>query len=112
MRGCNLHFLPAPGTRAIFLVFSAFCLLSASPAPAFGADDQVPSDEELLSRGAAIGDILIRTENIFDIADPREDNRLFRLANRLHMRTRRSTVANQLLFKTGDPYNRRILDES
>ncbi|HEY7586340.1 MAG TPA: hypothetical protein VH866_07520 [Candidatus Deferrimicrobiaceae bacterium] len=112
MRGCNLHFLPAPGTRAILLVFSAFCLLSAFPAPAFGADEQVPSDEELLSRGATIGEILIRTENIFDIADPREDNRLFRLANRLHMRTRRSTVANQLLFKTGDPYNRRILDES
>jgi len=112
MSGCNLHLLPAPGTRAIFLVFSTLFMLSAAPAPALGADDQVPSDEELLSHRATIGDILIRTENIFDIADPREDNRLFRLANRLHMRTRRSTVANQLLFKTGDPYNRRILDES
>jgi hypothetical protein len=96
----------------IFLVFSTLCLLSAVPASAAGAGDQVPADEELASRGATIGDILIRSENIFDIADPREDNWLFRLANRLHIRTRRSTIANQLLFRTGDPYNRRILDES
>ncbi len=112
MSGCKLHPLPALLMRVAFLAISAFCMLSASPAPAVCGDDQVPSDEELLSRGATIGEIFIRSENIFDIADPREDNRLFRLANRLHIRTRESTIANQLLFRAGDPYNRRILDES
>ncbi|MBI5419809.1 MAG: hypothetical protein HZA60_06960 [Deltaproteobacteria bacterium] len=104
----------------VLLVFSAFCLMTAVPALAGEAapgapadiDDRVPTDEELVSRGATIGDILIRNENIFDLGDPREDNWLFRLANRLHIRTRRSTIANQLLFRTGDPYNRRLLDES
>jgi hypothetical protein len=112
MSGCRIHFLRALRARIVFLVISALCLLPAVPAPASGAGEPVPADEELASRGATIGKIIIRNENIFDIADPREDNRLFRLANRLHVKTRRSTIEKQLLFRTGDPYDRRILEES
>jgi hypothetical protein len=82
------------------------------PAAEAGFADRLPSDLELAALGATVGDIRIRNENIFDIADPREDNWLFRLANRLHVRTRRGTIAGQLLFRSGDPYDRRILDES
>jgi outer membrane protein assembly factor BamA len=62
--------------------------------------------------GAVIGDVVIRNENIFDTADPREDNWLFRLANKLHVKTRPWLIRQQLLFRTGDAYNRRVLDES
>ena len=62
--------------------------------------------------GAVIGEVVIRNENIFDTADPREDNWLFRLVNKLHVKTRPWLIREQLLFRTGDPYDRRVLDES
>lgn len=75
-------------------------------------EGRLPSDEELVASGAVIGEVVIRNENIFDTADPREDNWLFHLANRLHARTRPGLIRKQLLFRTGDAYDRRILDES
>ena len=83
------------------------------PAPSsMVSGDQIPSDQELAARGAVIGDIRILPGNIFDLQDPREDNWVFRLANRLHIRTRPRVISNQLLFRTGDRYDRRLLDES
>jgi outer membrane protein assembly factor BamA len=67
---------------------------------------------ELVARGAVIGEVVIRNGNIFDTDDPREDNWLFRLANRLHPKTRTWLIREQLLFRPGDAYDRRILDES
>lgn len=75
-------------------------------------EEWLPSDEELVARGAVIGDVVIRNENIFDTADPREDNWLFRLTNKLHVKTRPWLIRKQLLFRTGDAYDRRLLDES
>jgi hypothetical protein len=74
--------------------------------------EPIPSDEELAARGAVIGDIIIRNENIFDIADPKENNWLFRTANKIHAKTRPWLIRKQLLFRAGDRYDRRILDES
>jgi len=74
--------------------------------------DRMPSEQEMMTQGAVIGEIVIRNENIFDIADPRENNWLFRLANRLHIKTRQWLIRNQLLFRTGDAYDRRVLAES
>lgn len=72
----------------------------------------LPSDDELAAERAVIGKIVIRNENIFDLSDPRENNWLFRLANTLHPKTRPWLIRNQLLFRPGDAYDRRILDES
>lgn len=90
---------------------AALALGILSAVPAFPGEP-VPSDAELAALGATIGEIRIVPENIFDVADPREDNRLFRLANRLHIRTRPRVISRQLLFHTGDRYDRRLLDES
>jgi hypothetical protein len=49
---------------------------------------------------------------VFDSSLPEENKPLFRLANRLHMDTRASAVEARLLFRTGDPYSRHVLDES
>ena len=65
-----------------------------------------------MAGGAIIGEIVIRNENIFDTADPKEDNWLFRLANKLHVKTRPWVIRGQLLFRTGDRYDRRLLEES
>jgi len=74
--------------------------------------NRIPTDRELLDRGAVIGEIFVHPENIFDIEDPRENNWLFRLANRLHARTRPWVVKSQLLFRSGDRYEPRLLAES
>ncbi len=91
---------------------------AAQAAPAAGAlapnapGERLPSDEELAASGAVIGEVVIRNENIFDMADPRENNRLFRLVNKLHVKTRPWVIRNLLLFRSGHAYGRRILDES
>src|SRR3984957_3830231 len=72
----------------------------------------VPSDRELEAAGAIIGKVDLDLRNIFDQTDPRETNGLFRLANRLHIRTKRSSIQAQLLFASGDRYRARKLAET
>jgi len=72
----------------------------------------LPSDSELEAAGAVIGKVDIDIRNIFDERDPREVNGLFRLANRLHIRSKRSTIKAQLLFASGDRYLARKLAET
>ncbi len=72
----------------------------------------VPSDAELEAAGAVIGRIDIDIRNIFDESDPRENVGLFRAADRLHIRTKRSTVKAQLLFASGERYSARKLAET
>jgi hypothetical protein len=74
--------------------------------------DDVPSDAELESAHARIGRIIVVTRNIFDPARPEEDASLFRLANKLHIRTKTSTIEDQLLFGEGQVYDGRLLEES
>jgi len=72
----------------------------------------VPIDAELEAAGAIIGRVEIITRNIFDQSDPREGNGLFRLANRLHIRTKHATIQAQLLFASGEKYLGRKLAET
>lgn len=70
----------------------------------------VARDAELEQRGARIGNVEIEVDDVFEhtthLAAP------YRLANNLHISTHDSTVEQQLLFHTGDVYNRRVLDET
>jgi hypothetical protein len=72
----------------------------------------VPDDDTLEGRGAVIGEVRIRVGDIFDPELPEEDRFLFRAANKLHVKTRERVIRNLLLFRAGDPYSRRILEES
>ena len=72
----------------------------------------LPKDSELEAAGAVIGTIDIDIRNIFNENDWRETNGLFRLANHLHIRTKRSTIQAQLLFASGDKYAARKLAET
>lgn len=72
----------------------------------------VPTDAELEASEAVIGKVLIDNQNIFDLHDPHDDKRLFRLTDALHVRTRAGVIRKQLLFRPGDRYSRRVLDES
>lgn len=84
---------------------------AAEPASA-ETEAAIPEAAELERLGAVVGEVFIYNENIFDLKDPAEDKRLYRLANKLHIRTKANVVRQQLLFKSGDPYSQRLIDES
>jgi hypothetical protein len=106
------------------LVFTVLTAAIADPSSAAKLTDKehtsieeprpadLPSDKELEAAGAVIGTVDIDIRNIFDQSDPRERNGLFRLANHLHLRTKRSTIKAQLLFASGDKYQARKLAET
>ncbi|HEX2139111.1 MAG TPA: POTRA domain-containing protein [Woeseiaceae bacterium] len=73
---------------------------------------EVPTGEQLEAAGATIGKIVLLKENVFDPSKPGEDNWLYRLANRWHILTRDSVIRQQLLFREGDPFSQRLLEES
>jgi hypothetical protein len=81
---------------------------SLSPARA----DTVPSSDALESAGAQIGEVVIRADQVFDPSDPLESRFLYRLANRLHIPTQESAIRAQLLFRPGDLYAHRQIEET
>jgi len=60
----------------------------------------------------AVGEVIYTRLPIFDEDDPRENNFLFRWANRIHVLTREQTLAQELLFTSGEVYDGRLLQES
>jgi outer membrane protein assembly factor BamA len=73
-------------------------------------DSMCAADFDLSS--ATIRSIKIDNGDIFDLTDAREDIWPYRLANRLHVRTRPRVIEQQLLFSAGDRYDQRVIDES
>jgi hypothetical protein len=127
-QGTLAHMRPNAPLRILALAFVCFGLAVTAPhaqarqwlpkvdaravrlAPIRPTD--VPSDAELQKSGAVIGEIKIRANPIFDTTRPEEDAELFRLANKLHIRTKQDTIATQLLFAPGDRYDPRLLEET
>ncbi len=72
----------------------------------------MPSDDELEQSGAVVGEVILDVQDIFATDTSEEDTVLFRLVNRLHMQTRLSTIKQQLLFQTGQPYSGQKLEET
>ena len=81
------------------------------PAPA-ARPEPVPDDEALEAGPARIGRVILTVGDVFDEEDPRENIRLFRWINTLHVKTRDRVIREDLLFGEGDPYSRRLLEES
>jgi outer membrane protein assembly factor BamA len=109
---------------SLLLAFTVLAAALSEPAAAAKLTDKehtrieeprpagLPSDGELEAAGAVIGNIDIDIRNIFDESDAREANGLYRLANHLHIRTKRATIKAQLLFASGDKYLARKLAET
>jgi outer membrane protein assembly factor BamA len=88
--------------------------LLASPAAAAepGPPPSPPAAPPAVAPGTPVGEIHIENGNIFDPAKPGENKWLFRLANRLHVKTRPNVIRRQLLLKPGDPYTPEAVAES
>lgn len=101
-----------------FLISLAGLLAAASAlGQAAAVADAAREDEPLVpakveSAGATIGQIIYDKENIFDLSKPSENKWLYRLANRWHVMTRDSVIRGQLLFREGDAFSSRIMEES
>lgn len=72
----------------------------------------VPTPAELEAAHAVIGHIAVDAGDVFDNTIKGEDGWLYRAANTIHISTRPSNVRAQLLFKTGDPYVQRLVQET
>ncbi len=103
-------------TRWALVLLALAATSAAASAPAPGGDTAqavtLPDDAALEAAGARFGTITIRNAQIFDESDPRENYGLYRLANRLHLHTHAGAVKAELLFRTGEPYQGRLLKET
>ena len=59
-----------------------------------------------------IDSISIENNNIFDLDSTKYDFWIFRLANRLHIKTKKYVIVRELLLDKGEPFSRRLADES
>src|ERR1041384_7494365 len=62
--------------------------------------------------GQTIGKITIDNRDIFDTSQPSESNPLFKLANGIHIQTRKDFIRRELLIKEGDAYDPALVDET
>ena len=76
------------------------------------APEEVPASAALEAAGARVGEVVVCTEEIFDLANPQESGWLYRAADTLHRSTRRQVVERELLFHPGEPFRAALLSES
>ncbi len=97
----------AIGTLACPALVRAELLEAAPDAPLDAA-----TIAEVVRHGARIGAVRVAVSNVFDTTNPDEDKRLYRWADKVHVKTHDSVVANVLLFRPGDRFDPRVLEES
>jgi len=73
---------------------------------------KLPTFAEMEAAGAVIGEVRVRTSDVFDMDDPKESSTLYRWANNLHIQTRASVIEDALLFKRGDRVSAAVIDET
>ncbi len=100
-QSCKLSFIKTIATILLTTWLSAAAIAA-----------ELPDPDALERDGAVIGDIRFDRSNIFDLSNPAEDKWLYRWANRLHVVTREKVIRKQLLFRSGEPYSTREVEES
>src|SRR5690554_3780942 len=63
-------------------------------------------------QGKRIRRIILNSINVFDEANPDENNRFYRFVNSLHINTRPNVIKSQLLFAEGDRVSYKDIQES
>lgn len=86
------------------------CLLALTIAHAACAES--PASDSGIVAAASIGSVTVNNENVFDLDNPEEDKSLYRLLNRLHIKTRPDVISRQLLFQQGDTFSFQKMAES
>lgn len=76
------------------------------------ADDSPIDEAQLETDGVVIGKIILTKHDVFDLTDERENNFLYRLINKMHIITKDHVIEKQLLLKPGEPYSKRLSEET
>ena len=90
---------------------TGYCLALTSLL-ATAAADELPGAEQLAAEGYVIGTVTLDKADVFDLTNPDENKWLYRVANRYHIITLDTTIAKQLLFAAGEPFDPRVIEES
>lgn len=77
----------------------------------YGVEPVVTSDQ-MPKAPPVIEEIAIVVHPVFDESNPKENNFLFRLVNRLHIDTKKHVIEKDLTFKKGDVLDKHLLEES
>ena len=79
-----------------------------------GSYDFVQGEQAILvsDEPVRIRKIHITRLDVFDESNPKENNRFYRLANRIHILTREDIIKRLLLFREGDLLDERLIRES
>ena len=98
--------------RFAFLVvlLGAYCLRAAAQSE--DAEVAALNDASLESLNATVREIRFNIGDVFDTSNPEEDKPIYRLANRLHIRSRQSTLESIILNEEGEDFDSRANAES
>ena len=95
------------------LSFALLILLPASPASAQQSAASIQTSTDFLeSRNATVREIRYDIQDVFDLSNPQESQRLHRIANRIHIRSKQSTLESIMLAQTGQAFDARLNEES
>ena len=83
----------------------------ATPVQETAPEASEPSQYDALV-GLKIENIVIDPKNIFELDETKNNNYLFKLANRLHIPTREKTIRSQLVLFPGETLSQQKLEES
>lgn len=92
----------------------ALAALSLFALSMIGTSSAEGSNQEALVglSGRIVDSIVIDNRSIYDTSDPAYKSFIFRWANRLHRKTRKWVVANEVLLRVGSPYSPDLADET
>ena len=89
--------------------FLLILLLCLNFSPAYSAEPEKKTDN---LTGYTIRKILIVRNNVFDLSDPKESGWIGRAGNSFHILTKEEVITFELLFKEGDIYDMKLIEES
>jgi hypothetical protein len=99
------------GYKEKVIFFVLFSLMLLFPIP-FLAQSGMESAFAEKDSTLYIGEIKIVCKNVFDPEIKEENKKLFLWVNKLHFRTREWVIRHELLFKEGDTYDEKLVEES
>ena len=98
-------------SRSHRIVITALFLGILSLAGAPSAEESNKDTPTGLS-GRIVDSIVIDNRNIYDTSDPAYKSFIFRWANRLHRKTRKRIVKDEILLEVGSPYSPDLAEET
>ena len=95
--------------HTLILTLIITLLIIGVPPSLYGSGN---SWEELQRKGAKINFIEIKVDNVFDLTKPEEDTFIARIANFIHITTRKKVISKTILFAPDDSVDPGIIHES